>query len=563
MPLEWLRPSGRKFYKLQLLNSQGVGLETLGSVRAEGTKWKAWDSRSGEEKAFKTRHDAMVWVKGKNKDAQPIYASYLDTPRRLKPGEGKKMYRNPNYYEAMGVSGEEFTNFGSFDCAHDAVVYAQGVADSDAYDGVAVLEEVGEDGARKWWVIVDENELMEHGEFEEVDVEENPSGPKMLGAYKFFDLAQRYVTHYREQGKDAYLQEKQGSTRPYQVWINKPEDTRKRNPFPFKKCIKRARAKGIGDPNAYCATVDRRMHQNPENAPELVFSVQHALQNGKPIWVRTHAGAWGVREIKLSSDKRQALVKMGRQTKWVWLTGGQLENLAVQAGHAQNPSLRERASEAFKDIRHAITKSSASKAALARLKEAETKIAPTQKFGLGKKHNPEGDAANLYEEFHGRPSREVVEVAYEEHEHETLTGLGDLCQLKIITPFKKDCVINVCPTKSPKDLPDPSQLPREDRIILSCSEDGKQLYFIGGDQSVDVEALGFGEGDMKDSMLLGVLYEVTYQAEKGFDKFQLTNYYHKLGEDTGVEPVLTYDPVSCLLKVSGGQYKVEAPGIIN
>lgn len=392
--------------------------------------------------------------------------------------------------------------------------------------------------------------------------------------------------------------------------------------------------------NPYCATVDRRVHQNPENAPGLVASIQHALQSGKPIWVRTYAGAWGVREIKLSSDKRQALVKMGRQTKWTWLTGMQLEDLAMQAGYAQNPSLLSRASHAAKEVyldtKHAITKKSKSAAALKRLQEAETPASPMRKFGLGRKgnpqffrvsyrgypdkrftpewrmahnisasptghdcdfssaaeaqraanavhhrgdldhvihemdshelfskRNPESSAEELYETFHGRPSSETLEIAYDQHEHEHLSALGDLSQLKVITPFGKDCTINVAETKSPKDLPDPSRLPRDQRVVVASNEEGTQLYFVGGDQSVDVHALGFKDIDVKDSMLLGVLYEITYQTEKGFDNFELTNYYHRLGEETGVEPVLLYDPISCLLSVSGGQYKVKDVGIVN
>jgi len=179
------------------------------------------------------------------------------------------------------------------------------------------------------------------------------------------------------------------------------------------------------------------------------------------------------------------------------------------------------------------------------------------------RRNPSDTAEALYENFHGRAPGEILEITQEEHEHSTLTALGDLAQLKIITPFGKDCIINVVESKSPKQLPDPSQLPKSERVILASNEAGTQLYFVGGDQAVDVEALGFQDADVKDSMLLGVLYEVTYQTEKGFDNFELTNYYHRLGEDTGVEPVLLYDSISGLLKVSGGQYQVKSEGIVN
>jgi len=64
-------------------------------------------------------------------------------------------------------------------------------------------------------------------------------------------------------------------------------------------------------------------------------------------------------------------------------------------------------------------------------------------------------------------------------------------------------------------------------------------------------------------MAIGVLYELTYQTEKGFHKFKLTEYFHKLGEETGVQPYLIYDPNNKLLSISGGQYVVKPEGIIN
>ena len=521
----------------------------------------------------------------------------------------------PNFYEAFDVQGDEFSNYGAFVTLEQAEQMARNA------DAPAIMEVFQPNDSSLFWVIADESELEARSEFEEVEVLENP---------------------------------------------------RRYNPFPFQKCIRRAKARGVRSPGAYCGTVDRRVSgkSNPGHLQLLGRSgalshtvLRDATEIGRVERVQS---GWAAYDMQGHNH--------GDRYTSAWNAAKQLSLALPVGGSRFNPSLRERASETWKDLKHAVTKRSASKQALRRLQEAAVPVsAPMRKFGLGKKRNPEGeaealstryglgqkrnplplrevpdklyarvteghdkdskwmlddtedfgrvagpfkteaealqaasnilhntkggyghkdglilsyygqpkaqlileglrahykrnpmgDAESLYEDFHGRPAGEVVEVEYEEHEHETLTGLGDLCQLKIITPFKKDCVINVCPTKSPKDLPDPSQLSRDERIILSCSEDGKQLYFIGGDQSVDVEALGFGEDDIKDSMLLGVLYEVTYQAEKGFDKFQLTNYYHKLGEDTGVEPVLIYDPVSHLLKVSGGQYKVEAPGIIN
>lgn len=580
--------------------------------------------------------------------------------------EFELMDKGIQVYEAVGVDASTFANYGAYATLEQA---AQVVEQKHA-DTILRDEDQG-----LYWAIANADELEASPMFqwdEDVEVVENPSKVSVLSkmldgthvmeptnGLKSYHAAREVIGASRM--KDAYLRNSKIKSllKNFRVVVSMQGDATRiyrpdtqqeliiggaqQNPFDFPACIRRAKRKGVTDANAYCAVVDRRMHQNPENAPELVSSVQGALQAGRPIWVRTHAGAWGVREIKLSSDKRQALVKMGRQSKWTWLTGQQLEDLARQAGkqnpslrerasekmhpkgnpqwyqvrdyrgyperkfdaawrkahgfspsptghncdfvsaaeaeraanlihirgqrdhvvaQVNNPSLRERASELYKDAAHFLTKGAKSKAALKRLREAETKtgVRPT-KFGLGGKRNPEGAADALYESFHGRPPSESVEVTYQKHLHENLTALGDLVQIQITTPFGKQCTINVAETKNPKVLPDVSQLPRDQRVLLCSSEDGKQLYFLGGSQDVDVHKLGFSNEDVKDSMLLGVIEEITYQTEKEFDNYERISYYHKLGEESGVQPVLIFDPISELLSVSGGRYVAAPEGL--
>lgn len=174
------------------------------------------------------------------------------------------------------------------------------------------------------------------------------------------------------------------------------------------------------------------------------------------------------------------------------------------------------------------------------------------------KRNPEDSAAEVYEMFHGTPSEEIVEYRVMEHEHTNFAGLGQLVNLRFITPFGKEVIMNA---------PDPDSAKPTEIVQLCCSEDRTQLYFVGGDQAISEEGLkkmGFtDENDFKDLMLLGVLCEVTYRTEKGFDKFKLTDYYHELGEESGVEPVLLYDFRSGLMRVAGGQYRIEDVGICN
>jgi hypothetical protein len=176
-----------------------------------------------------------------------------------------------------------------------------------------------------------------------------------------------------------------------------------------------------------------------------------------------------------------------------------------------------------------------------------------------RRRNPEESAAEVFEGFHGAEPETILEYRFEEHEHENLAGLGDLVELIIHTPFNKEVTIKA---------PDPESGDLNQVVKLCCSEDRTQLYFVGGEQEMPVEALekmGFkaDANDLKDLMLLGVLMEVTYRTKKGFDNFKLVDYYHGLGEETGVNPVLLYDYRSGLMRVAGGQYVIEDRGIVN
>lgn len=162
--------------------------------------------------------------------------------------------------------------------------------------------------------------------------------------------------------------------------------------------------------------------------------------------------------------------------------------------------------------------------------------------------NPESDAARVYEDFHGRPAGETLEIIEEKLEHEWLTQLGLLVELKVAAVTKVNAIIAF-----DKDAPN-----------LCCSEDCRQLYIEGGDQALDLAVLKLdGDKWLKDSMVIGVLYELTYQTKKGFHKFKLTEYFHRLGEETGDKPTLLYDPNNKKLSVSGGAYEIRDVGIVN
>jgi hypothetical protein len=174
--------------------------------------------------------------------------------------------------------------------------------------------------------------------------------------------------------------------------------------------------------------------------------------------------------------------------------------------------------------------------------------AAVSKSRRGSKRNPEDTAAEMYETFHGKPSEEILEVGETVRFHENLAALGELVEMKVATLTKKDVELDFT----------------DSGCMLCSNENGTQLYVVGGDQSIDLDKIGFtGAKGEKDLITIGVLYELTYRTEKGFDKFKLTDYYHELGEETGFQPMLVYDAMNEFILISGGEYKIKAEGIVN
>jgi hypothetical protein len=92
----------------------------------------------------------------------------------------------------------------------------------------------------------------------------------------------------------------------------------------------------------------------------------------------------------------------------------------------------------------------------------------------------------------------------------------------------------------------------------------RQLYFVGGNQYLDDKRLvALGCDPEKDLCDLGDCFLIEYFAQKRFDRFEPTTYYHALGEKTGVQPRLIYRRPQKMLELVGGEYVVKAAGIDN
>lgn len=158
-----------------------------------------------------------------------------------------------------------------------------------------------------------------------------------------------------------------------------------------------------------------------------------------------------------------------------------------------------------------------------------------------KKRNPVAAAADLSEAWHGRPAKSQREVVEEIQEHGVLTDLGRLEELELSTGRK-------------------SVIPLADfgPCRLCSSEGGGQLYLVGGDQSIDLAALGIKSE--KEFVPLGECRAVTYvTAKQHLSEEDKTAgpYRHEFGEEGGGLPLLVYDVRNKLLSLVGGSYTIK------
>ncbi len=180
----------------------------------------------------------------------------------------------------------------------------------------------------------------------------------------------------------------------------------------------------------------------------------------------------------------------------------------------------------------------------------------------GYRGNPDqgAKAAQLYKDFHGKPSREVIRL------HDALLKAGDYTALGNDPEFWLEPVTG-----------DPAQWPKadiefikSDKVKLATDSRGKHLYIVGGNQKMPAELLRGLETDGR-IVNLGTCYGISYQTEKIFDSFQTTTYAHEFGEETGERPELHYDTETQRLLIVGGAYHIAgvdkalkaSPGIVN
>lgn len=215
-------------------------------------------------------------------------------------------------------------------------------------------------------------------------------------------------------------------------------------------------------------------------------------------------------------------------------------------------ALQSRASDAYMA---AIKSGDPERIAEAKAMYHDARVMQRHGFGPTPRRNPlfssTESGPNLYESFHGKPSRRTTTVRTTSQSREDVAQLGILVELKVHLLTGKRATI---------EFPDRGV----DRVRLCASPDGRQIYFVGGDQTINLRRLGMDTDEWaRDLMVLGILFELTYRTRKGFDKFALIDYYHALGEETGMQPLLLFDTLNQELSVAGGQYNIKPEGIVN
>lgn len=166
--------------------------------------------------------------------------------------------------------------------------------------------------------------------------------------------------------------------------------------------------------------------------------------------------------------------------------------------------------------------------------------------------NPEAEAATQkYEEFHGLPSKWIETRHEPEPRNRALAELGELLEIRV----------------RPDGMTKWGSLDLQGKgVVLSSNAGGTQLFCVGGNQSMTPAQMSMlGADPAKEVLDLGEARYVAYRTRKAFVGGKLASYEHALGEETRVFPRLIYDRRGSKprLTFAGGEYKIEAPGIIN
>lgn len=174
-------------------------------------------------------------------------------------------------------------------------------------------------------------------------------------------------------------------------------------------------------------------------------------------------------------------------------------------------------------------------------------LRPRSRHNWGPRGNP--SAAAIREDFTGRPAE------WETIHDEPHMPRGDYAQLgELLALYVKPLAgaqvqeINF----------------RKSRPKLLSDETARQLWFLGGDQDVSNSLEAFGARESAGLFELGEVRRIDYkQRKEHVPDPDVDEWRHAFGEETGVLPVLWFDPRRKRLLLRDGEYRIEREGIVN
>ena len=174
------------------------------------------------------------------------------------------------------------------------------------------------------------------------------------------------------------------------------------------------------------------------------------------------------------------------------------------------------------------------------------KRAPAKRAKTSRRNPDTLDGAEqMFEKFHQKAPGRIVEYEEMYRYPENYAELGKLLELRIYLDAANP------------DFP----LTRFGECKAVATPDGANIYFIGGDQRIDLDALDIASS--KDFVELGPCTYICYFTMKGFHDFEPTKYWHRFGEEDKILPTLVYDRLNKSLFLTSGNYRVEHEGIVN
>jgi hypothetical protein len=158
------------------------------------------------------------------------------------------------------------------------------------------------------------------------------------------------------------------------------------------------------------------------------------------------------------------------------------------------------------------------------------------------------DAAKLYRQFHGHDPKEIIKTQVSAEQRKDYTVVGPLEDIEIVAVNGRAKRLSY----------------HSDKVLAASSPNGKQLYFIGGNQRLPDDLLQeFGADPAKDLAVLGMAAAFTYWDRKKESQWKLVEWRHELGEESGEQPVCLYDRLQERVFFAGGTYYLKGTWVMN